>query len=111
MVVIMPGPGRADYSGPPGYKSCCRFLSPIEFASPSYHLTTHRNLPKMSLGKVITLNDGRTIPQIGLGTWLSEPNEVQNAVCPYLSLLSLTLDKRSAAMTGRNCCPSWIPPS
>ncbi|KIM63911.1 hypothetical protein SCLCIDRAFT_673144 [Scleroderma citrinum Foug A] len=34
----------------------------------------------MSLGKVITLNNGRTIPQIGLGTWLSESNEVENAI-------------------------------
>ncbi|KAI6009876.1 NADP-dependent oxidoreductase domain-containing protein [Pisolithus marmoratus] len=34
----------------------------------------------MSFGKVITLNSGRKIPQIGLGTWLSKPNEVENAV-------------------------------
>ncbi|KAI6168647.1 NADP-dependent oxidoreductase domain-containing protein [Pisolithus thermaeus] len=34
----------------------------------------------MSFGKVITLNTGRKIPQIGLGTWLSKPNEVENAV-------------------------------
>ncbi|KAH0829044.1 NADP-dependent oxidoreductase domain-containing protein [Lanmaoa asiatica] len=34
----------------------------------------------MSFGKVITLNTGATIPQIGLGTWLSKPNEVENAV-------------------------------
>ncbi|KAH7928723.1 Aldo/keto reductase [Leucogyrophana mollusca] len=34
----------------------------------------------MSLGKVLPLNTGVTIPQIGLGTWLSKPNEVENAV-------------------------------
>ncbi|KAF8554832.1 Aldo/keto reductase [Imleria badia] len=34
----------------------------------------------MSFGKVLTLNTGATIPQIGLGTWLSKPNEVENAV-------------------------------
>ncbi|KAI6148435.1 NADP-dependent oxidoreductase domain-containing protein [Pisolithus tinctorius] len=34
----------------------------------------------MSFGKVITLNSGRKIPQIGFGTWLSKPNEVGNAV-------------------------------
>ncbi|KIJ66071.1 hypothetical protein HYDPIDRAFT_181112 [Hydnomerulius pinastri MD-312] len=34
----------------------------------------------MSLGKVIPLNTGATIPQIGLGTWLSKPQEVENAV-------------------------------
>ncbi|KAF9237881.1 NADP-dependent oxidoreductase domain-containing protein [Melanogaster broomeanus] len=34
----------------------------------------------MSLGKVIPLNTDAKIPQIGLGTWLSKPNEVENAV-------------------------------
>ncbi|SOV02858.1 related to GCY1 - galactose-induced protein of aldo/keto reductase family [Ustilago sp. UG-2017a] len=34
----------------------------------------------MSLNKSITLNDGNKIPQIGLGTWLSKPGEVANAV-------------------------------
>ncbi|TKY89644.1 hypothetical protein EX895_001429 [Sporisorium graminicola] len=34
----------------------------------------------MSLNKTITLNDGNKIPQIGLGTWLSKPGEVENAV-------------------------------
>ncbi|KAG8220457.1 NADP-dependent oxidoreductase domain-containing protein [Butyriboletus roseoflavus] len=34
----------------------------------------------MSLGKVLPLNTGANIPQIGLGTWLSKPNEVENAV-------------------------------
>ncbi|KAH7883329.1 NADP-dependent oxidoreductase domain-containing protein [Phlebopus sp. FC_14] len=34
----------------------------------------------MSFGKVLPLNTGVTIPQIGLGTWLSKPNEVENAV-------------------------------
>ncbi|TFY51219.1 hypothetical protein EVJ58_g10681 [Rhodofomes roseus] len=34
----------------------------------------------MSQGKVLSLSSGQTIPQIGLGTWLSKPNEVENAV-------------------------------
>ena len=34
----------------------------------------------MSLNKTITLNDGNKIPQIGLGTWLSEPGQVEAAV-------------------------------
>lgn len=34
----------------------------------------------MSLGKTIALSNGLTIPQIGLGTWQSEPHEVENAV-------------------------------
>ncbi|KAL4402280.1 alditol:NADP+ 1-oxidoreductase [Malassezia pachydermatis] len=34
----------------------------------------------MSLNKYITLNDGNQIPQIGLGTWLSKPGEVENAI-------------------------------
>lgn len=34
----------------------------------------------MSLGKVYTLNNGTTIPAVGLGTWLSKRNEVEAAV-------------------------------
>jgi len=34
----------------------------------------------MSYGKVLSLSSGAKIPQIGLGTWLSKPNEVENAV-------------------------------
>ncbi|KAG6830943.1 hypothetical protein H0H87_006704 [Tephrocybe sp. NHM501043] len=34
----------------------------------------------MSLGKQITLSTGAQLPQIGLGTWLSAPKEVENAV-------------------------------
>ncbi|KZV98681.1 Aldo/keto reductase [Exidia glandulosa HHB12029] len=34
----------------------------------------------MSFGKKLTLQDGTPIPQIGLGIWLSEPNEVERAV-------------------------------
>ncbi|THV06646.1 Aldo/keto reductase [Dendrothele bispora CBS 962.96] len=34
----------------------------------------------MSFQKTITLNSGATLRQIGLGTWLSEPKEVENAV-------------------------------
>ncbi|KAH8994550.1 Aldo/keto reductase, partial [Lactarius akahatsu] len=34
----------------------------------------------MSFRKTLQLNNGKTIPQIGLGTWLSGPHEVENAV-------------------------------
>ncbi|PIL33702.1 hypothetical protein GSI_04327 [Ganoderma sinense ZZ0214-1] len=34
----------------------------------------------MSFGKTVKLSSGQEIPQIGLGTWLSKPNEVENAV-------------------------------
>ncbi|VDB91330.1 unnamed protein product [Peniophora sp. CBMAI 1063] len=34
----------------------------------------------MSLGKTIELNNGVRIPQIGLGTWLAQPGEVEAAV-------------------------------
>ncbi|CAL1711660.1 unnamed protein product [Somion occarium] len=34
----------------------------------------------MSHGKIITLSSGAPLPQIGLGTWLSKPNEVEIAV-------------------------------
>jgi len=34
----------------------------------------------MSLGRTYTLNTGVKIPAVGLGTWLSEPNEVEHAV-------------------------------
>jgi L-glyceraldehyde reductase len=34
----------------------------------------------MSFGKVLQLNTSATIPEIGLGTWLSKPNEVESAV-------------------------------
>jgi hypothetical protein len=48
----------------------------------------------MSFGKIVTLSTGAPLPQIGLGTWLSKPNEVENAVrivpCSfYASRLSL----------------------
>jgi L-glyceraldehyde reductase len=34
----------------------------------------------MSLKRTITLANGALFPQIGLGTWLSKPHEVENAV-------------------------------
>ncbi|KAH9039883.1 Aldo/keto reductase [Lactarius pseudohatsudake] len=34
----------------------------------------------MSFRKTLQLNNSKTIPQIGLGTWLSGPHEVENAV-------------------------------
>ncbi|KZT55716.1 Aldo/keto reductase [Calocera cornea HHB12733] len=34
----------------------------------------------MSKGRLVTLSTGAKIPQIGLGTWLSKPHEVENAV-------------------------------
>ncbi|KAK7436513.1 hypothetical protein VKT23_000404 [Stygiomarasmius scandens] len=34
----------------------------------------------MSFGKIVSLNTGASLRQIGLGTWLSKPKEVENAV-------------------------------
>jgi len=34
----------------------------------------------MSYGKTLTIHNGNPIPQVGLGTWLSKPHEVENAV-------------------------------
>lgn len=34
----------------------------------------------MSFGNILTLSNGDKLPQIGLGTWLSKPHEVENAV-------------------------------
>ncbi|KAJ6534046.1 NADP-dependent oxidoreductase domain-containing protein [Mycena vulgaris] len=34
----------------------------------------------MSFGKILTLSSGTPLPQIGLGTWLSKPKEVEHAV-------------------------------
>lgn len=34
----------------------------------------------MSFGNIVTLSTGAKLPQIGLGTWLSKPKEVENAV-------------------------------
>lgn len=34
----------------------------------------------MSRNSIVTLNNGLKMPQIGLGTWLSKPNEVKHAV-------------------------------
>jgi L-glyceraldehyde reductase len=47
----------------------------------------------MSFGKTITLSNGSKIPQIGLGTWRSKPNEVENAVsyCELLFRWRLTI--------------------
>lgn len=39
----------------------------------------------MSFHKAITLNTGRTIPQIGFGTWRSKSHEGESAVRPCLS--------------------------
>ena len=40
----------------------------------------------MSFQKTLQLNNGVHIPQIGLGTWLSKPHEVENAVCIHTSI-------------------------
>ena len=38
--------------------------------------------PTMSFKNNLTLPNGAPVPQIGLGTWLSKPKEVENAVGP-----------------------------
>lgn len=41
----------------------------------------------MSFGKTLRLSTGASIPQIGLGTWLSKPKEVEFAVRSVVHLL------------------------
>jgi diketogulonate reductase-like aldo/keto reductase len=43
----------------------------------------------MSFKKVLPLSSGSSIPQIGLGTWLSNPGEVKTAVGPSHLLLGV----------------------
>ncbi|CAM2703851.1 unnamed protein product [Rotaria socialis] len=42
-------------------------------------MTTHEEKP-LSMESRLTLNDKQTMPQLGLGTWRSEPEKVQNIV-------------------------------
>jgi len=64
----------------------------------------------MSFQKTIQLNNGMTIPQIGLGTWLSKPHEVENAVCQCMhtstcaEVLSFLWDERTGGVGSR----SWV---
>lgn len=51
----------------------------------------------MSFKKVLPLSSGSTIPQIGLGTWLSNPGEVQKAVSPSHLLLVMAGMKGGSA--------------
>ncbi|KIK33591.1 hypothetical protein CY34DRAFT_99325, partial [Suillus luteus UH-Slu-Lm8-n1] len=59
----------------------------------------------MSFKKVIKLNTGASIPEIGLGTWLSQPNEVENtveiAVCNGYRHLDLARIYRNQDEVGR----------
>lgn len=50
------------------------------YAVPFRGLTPNIVQFRMSFGRTITLADGLKIPQIGLGTWLSKPHEVEDAV-------------------------------
>ena len=40
----------------------------------------------MSFRATVQLNNGKTIPQIGLGTWLSKTHEVENSVCQCMRI-------------------------
>ena len=51
----------------------------VAYLNPSVHAPACLSTI-MSLNNFITLNDGNKIPQIGLGTWLSKPGEVEAAV-------------------------------
>ena len=69
----------------------------------------------MSYHKSITLNDGNQIPQIGLGTWLSKPEEVTNAVetavkCGYrhLDLAVIYQNHEAIAKALKNLIPNVV---
>lgn len=80
------------------------------------HVGTPRFLPPtMSYHKSITLNDGNQIPQIGLGTWLSKPEEVTNAVetavkCGYrhLDLAVIYQNHEAIAKALKNLIPNVV---
>ena len=57
----------------------------------------------MSFGNSLQLNMGVSIPQIGLGTWRSKPNEVENAVrkLPNFQVFCLSI----SLSLGRDRCP------
>ncbi|KAJ8489045.1 hypothetical protein ONZ51_g3154 [Trametes cubensis] len=92
------GPAARPDEEPPGYKSgrpssivrylpahlplSLSLLAHTPFPYPAVDATTCSVLitTAMSFGKTLTLSTGAKIPQIGLGTWLSKPNEVENAV-------------------------------
>lgn len=69
----------------------------------------------MSFNKTITLNDGNKIPQIGLGTWLSKPNEVENAVeaavrdgYRHLDLAKIYCNQKEVARALKKVIPSVV---
>ena len=80
------------------------------------HVGTPRVLlPTMSYHKSITLSDGNQIPQIGLGTWLSKPEEVTNAVetavkCGYrhLDLAVIYQNHEAIAKALKNLIPNAV---
>ena len=80
------------------------------------HVGTPRVLlPTMSYHKSITLSDGNQIPQIGLGTWLSKPEEVTNAVetavkCGYrhLDLAVIYQNHEAIAKALKNLIPNVV---
>lgn len=51
---------------------------------------SYLQISPMSFGKTITLSNGDKLPRIGLGTWLSEPGEVEKAVCGQHSPSTVT---------------------
>lgn len=58
----------------------------------------------MSFRKLLTLSSGAVIPQIGLGTWLSKPHEVEKAVGTFHPHFQSLLKR----FEGRNSRKEWI---
>jgi hypothetical protein len=61
----------------------------------------------MSFQKTLQLNNDKTIPQIGLGTWLSKPHEVENSVSQCMRIYAETLSFMRRG-TGGMGSRSWI---
>ncbi|KAF8885992.1 NADP-dependent oxidoreductase domain-containing protein [Infundibulicybe gibba] len=69
----------------------------------------------MSFNNTITLSTGASIPQIGLGTWLSKPKEVENSVehairsgYRHLDLAMIYQNQDEVGAALKKCIPSVV---
>ncbi|KAJ5610535.1 hypothetical protein N7510_007254 [Penicillium lagena] len=61
----------------------------------------------MSLGRTFKLNSGHEIPAVGLGTWLSKPHEVENAVETALRLGYRHIDAAACYLNENEVGNGW----